>query len=284
MSRILVLGATGTIGGQVAAQLLSTGATVRAGVRTLAKAAALAAAGAEVVRFDYDDDTTWAAALSDVDALFVVAPLHPTFSETVAALVQAAQEVGVGHIVKLSAQGVTVDAPFALARQHALADQAVRDSGLSHTILQPTFFMDNVFNHHQHTIDAHGAFYGASGAGAVAVVASSDVAAMAVAALSDPATHRGQTYVITGADALTDAQIAAKVGAHLGKAVTYVDLPPEQLAAGMNDSGVPPFMVEAMVAFEHIKAQGWVAAASPTVEQVLGRAPLSYDAWLAARG
>jgi len=281
MSRILVLGATGTIGGQVATQLLSTDPTVRVGARTPSKAQALADAGAEVVHFDYDDPATWGPALAEVERLFVVAPMTPTFSEPVTRLVEAAEQAGVRSVVKLSAMGADVEAPIALARQHGLGDRAVRRSGLTHTVLQPSFFMDNIFDFHGHTITSDGAFYGASHGGAVSYVSSADIAAVAVAALTEPAAHDGQTYLITGGEALTDDQVAEAVSAQLGKPVRYVDLSGEQLAEGMRSNGLPAFLVEALVGLEHVKAQGWASQVSPVVAEVLGRPPETFAAFLA---
>lgn len=281
MSRILVLGATGTIGGQVAAQLLDAGVSVRIGARTPEKASALAGRGAEVVRFDFDAPDTWASALDGVERMFVVAPSTVDFSTPVRALLQAAVAAGVQHVVKLSAFGVSEDAPFELARQHARADAAVEASGLGSTILRPNFFMDNVVNFHGHTIASDGAFYGASAGSAVSYISSADVAAVAAAALRDPAAHAGQVYVLTGGEALTDAAVAGLVGAQLGKEVQYVDLSAEQLGGGMRGAGMPDWLVEALVALEGVKAAGWAGEVSPAVEQVLGRAPETYAAFLA---
>ncbi len=280
MSRSLILGATGNIGSQVARQLLGTGAAVRVGARTPQKASDLATLGAEVVHFDFDHPSTWSTALEGVQRLFLVAPSRQDFAHPIGELLRAAVAAGVEQVVKLSAMGVSVEAPFALARQHALADEAVAASGLQHTILRPTFFMDNFFGQHAHTIRADGAFYGASAGGAVAYVSSADIASVAVAALTHPAEHNGQTYVITGARVLTDAQAAGLIGDLLGRDVTYVDLSAEQLGAGMADAGLPEWLVEALVGLEQVKAQGWASAVSPTVQQVLDRAPESFEDFL----
>ncbi len=280
MSRSLILGATGNVGGQVAHQLLDTGATVRVGARTPSKAAALATAGAEVVHFDFDQPETWSAALADVDSVFVVAPFAPDFARPVTALLEAAVAAGVKQIVKLSAMGVSEDAAFELGRQHAKADAAVVATGLQHTILRPTFFMDNLFNFHGETIRKDGAFYGASAGGSTSYISTADIAASAVAALTDPEAHDGQVYVLTGGEALTDDQVAAHIAAHLGKVVKYVDLPAEHLGAGIAQAGTPSWMVEALLALENVKAQGWAQAISPAVTQILGREPEHLAAFL----
>jgi uncharacterized protein YbjT (DUF2867 family) len=281
---ILVLGATGTIGGEVARQLFARPASVRVGVRTPSKADALERAGAEVKRFDFDARSTWSAALAGVDRLFVVAPFVAGFAEPVEALIAAAKAAGVQHIVKLSAMGVSDEAPFELGRQHARADASLQASGLSHTILRPTFFMDNIFNFHGHTIEADGAFYGASGGQSMAYVSSRDIGAVGVEALLNPSVHDGQIYVLTGGEALTDDAVAQRVGDALHKPVQFVDLPLEHLQAGMeSQDGMPDWLVEALVALENVKAQGWASQVSPDVQKVLGRSPERFDTWLADR-
>ncbi len=143
--------------------------------------------------------------------------------------------------------------------------------------------MDNVSNVHGHTLRSEGAFYGASAGGASAHVASSDVAAVAVASLLDPITHNGQAYVITGPEPLTDAQVASKLATLLGKDVRYVDLPPEQLGSGTTANGIPDVLIDALLALEVVKAQGWAAGVDPAAPTVLGRPVRSFDTCLAAR-
>lgn len=140
--------------------------------------------------------------------------------------------------------------------------------------------MDNVVSFHWGSIEAQGAFYGASAGQAVSYVSSADIAAIAVAALLDPETHDGRTYDITGGEALTDVEVAGKVGARIGREVRFVDLPADQLAAGMQQQGTPGWLVEALIGLEGVKAQGWAAGVQPTVQQVLGRKPETFDAWL----
>jgi uncharacterized protein YbjT (DUF2867 family) len=279
--RILVLGSTGTIGRQVARRLLEAGEVVRVGARTPSKAEGLGSRGAQVVHFDFDDPETWGAALADAERVFVVAPTAPKFATPVGAFLTAAIAAGVGHVVRLSAAFASHDNPVGLSQQHAVADNTLAASGLSHTILQPIFFMDNAINFQGHSIRTDGAFYGASAGGSISYVSSGDIAEVAVAALTDPERHNGQTYVLTGGKAVTDANVAALIGAQLGKAVSYVDLPADRLAAGLRENGTPEWMVETLVAFEKGKAQGLAAPVSTHVAQVLGRPPETYPAFLA---
>lgn len=269
---ILVTGATGTIGSQVAAQLLDAGATVRVAVRSPERASALAERGAQVVAFDWDDPATYEPAFAGAQRAFLASPFVEQFVPYIERAVEAAKTAGVEHLVRLSAIGAdpTLEG---VGRDHGEAEEVVKRSGLSWTVLQPTFFIDNAVSFQAPTLRSDGAFYGASKGGAVSYVASADVAAVAVRALLEVDEHQSKTYVLTGGEAISDEQLADVLTEIVGRPVAYVDVPPEPYAAGLRSSGTPEWMVEHLAFFENIKAQGWASGVSPAVEQVLGRAP-----------
>lgn len=281
MSKILVTGATGTIGRQVALALARDGAPVRAAVRDPAKAADLAKAGVELVTLDLSLPSSVAAALAGVERLFLLTPFVEHPMPMIEATLAAARDAGVRHIVRMSAAGADPSSPFGLAREHGEIEEAVKRSGMGWTILQPTFFMDNFVNYGAaQTITASGQFYGASGAGKTSYVSSADVGAVAAKILQDPATHAGQTYVVTGGEAVSDAEVATIIGELRGKPVTYVDLTPEQQRAALEQQGAPPWMIDGFLGLEGVKRAGWAAGISPVVQEIAGRAPETFRSFV----
>lgn len=281
MSKILVTGATGTIGRQVALALARDGVPVRAAVRDPAKAADLAEAGVELVSLDFSDPQRVAAAFDGVDRLFLLTPFVEHPMPMIDAVLTAARAAGVRHIVRLSAAGADASSQFALAREHGEIEAAVQHSGAGWTILQPTFFMDNLVNFGgAQTIAAEGRFYGAAGEGKSSYVSSADVGAVAATILRDPDPHHGRTYVLTGGEALSNHELAALVGELRGEPVTYVDLTLEQQRAGLEQQGVPGWMIDGFVGLEAVKRAGWAEAVSPVVQTILGRAPETYRTFL----
>jgi uncharacterized protein YbjT (DUF2867 family) len=149
--RVLVAGATGRFGG-IAELLIARGHRVRAGARNLDSPTAirLRELGAELAFADFDDPGSLAAAAGGVDAVFASGTAHHVGPEGEAQhganLAQAAQAAGVPHLIYLSGDGAAPDSPVPLFQAKWRVEEAIRASGVPHTILAPTYLMENLFN------------------------------------------------------------------------------------------------------------------------------------------
>jgi uncharacterized protein YbjT (DUF2867 family) len=149
--RILVAGATGRFG-RIAELLLERGHTVRAGARDLESppAARLAELGAELVQADFDDPVSVVTAAAGVDALFASGTAHRAGPEGELRhghnLTAALGAAGTPHLVFVSGDGAAPDSPVPLFRAKWEVEEAIRASGIPHTILAPTYLMENLFN------------------------------------------------------------------------------------------------------------------------------------------
>ena len=229
LDMILVIGGTGMVGKEVVKQLAQKKAKARILVRSAQKEAEVKNLGFETAQGDVTQIGTIEAALKGVERLFLLTPASPNQSAQEIAVIDAAKKAGVKQVVLLSAVGVSVDSPITLARNHAKTEEHLKKSGLGWTILQPHSFMQNLLNQ-AGGIKSQGALYGNFKDGKVAMVDARDIAAVAVAALTEPG-HEGQTYVITGGEAVNYAQVAEKLSAVSGKKVNYVDVPSAGLVA-----------------------------------------------------
>lgn len=216
---ILVVGATGRLGGAVARMLLERGGAVRALARDPARAEDLRRRGAEVVRGDLCDPGSLPRALDGVEG--VVAAAHSLLGrgrntmERVddaghRALVDAAREAGVRHFVYTSVLGAAPDHPLDFARAKWRVERHLEASGLGYTILRPSAFMDT----HAHQLigqpfleTGRATLFG-RGENPRNFVAVDDVARFAVRALEDPALA-GRTVEVGGHDNLTDREVLA---------------------------------------------------------------------------
>jgi uncharacterized protein YbjT (DUF2867 family) len=146
---VLVTGATGFIGPHVVHALRSRDVAVRALVRDPARAGRLAAWGVELVRGDVGDPASLRAACDGADAVIHLVAIivgRPADFERVMAqgtrhLVAAARDAGVRRFVLASALGLDERTKDVVAYYRAkwAMEQAVRESGLEHVILRPSF-------------------------------------------------------------------------------------------------------------------------------------------------
>ncbi len=271
---ILVLGATGNTGGEVARQLVDAGERPRLLLRDPGKGRAFADR-ADLVRGDLDDPASLGAAMQGVDRVYLVSA-GADLVRIEGQVVDAAVAGGVRHVVKLSVLGA--DAPtFTFARWHAESERRLTRSGLAWTMLRPGNFMSNALAW-AGTIRAQGAFYQPTGAGRWAAIDPADIAAVAVRALTEPG-HEGEAYELTGPEAMDAAGYAAVLSRVLGRPVRFVDVSPEAAREGMAQAGLPPVYLDALMELNAAVKAGHLAAVTRTVERVLGRPPAAFEDW-----
>jgi uncharacterized protein YbjT (DUF2867 family) len=116
---VLVTGATGNIGQRVVAGLVEAGERVRAMTREVSRAGWLPA-GVELVRGDFEDRGSLREAVRGVDRVFLLSAPWPSLPSHDLALIEAAEEASVRHIVKLSAMGTERTPRLALVAVAAL--------------------------------------------------------------------------------------------------------------------------------------------------------------------
>ncbi|HVP54337.1 MAG TPA: SDR family oxidoreductase [Candidatus Eisenbacteria bacterium] len=274
---ILVTGASGNVGSAVLQELLRAGAPVRTLYRS-GEDASKAPAGANAVIADFADRASLDRALQGIDRVFLVCSPIPQLVELESNVVEACRQHGIQHLVQNSALGASAyDKSF--PGWHYEVEKRVRASGIPATILRPESFMQNIPAFFAGTINSQRAFYAATGHAPIGFVDLRDVAAVAAKVLTTDS-HMGETYTLTGPEALTYTQVAEKLSALLGTPVRYVDLTQEQLRQSMRDMGIPPWQVEALADLQAYYTDGPGAKVTGDVQEVLGRGPIPFDQFL----
>ena len=269
---ILVTGATGTIGSHLVPSLLDQDAPVRVLVRDADKARASFGHRVDIVSGDLRDASSVSVALKGVDTVFLNSPSLDGFIDLQRPLIDAANAAGVGHLVRLSVVGAAPDATTSYGRGHFALDEHLKASTLSWTILQPNGFMQNLLSNVE-TIKT-GAIYASAGDGHVAMIDARDIAEVAASVLTR-GRHTGESLVLTGGEAVTYDDAAAAFATELGHDVRYVDVPPEVTRQNLLGFGLPAGQVEDILALFAIFRAGHASTVTPTVANVLGRAPRS---------
>jgi len=148
---ILVVGATGNLGGSIARALLAKGKEVRIFVRPGSSYAELVNVGAEPVTGDLKEPASLHAACAGVDAVVTTAnAIGRGGEDTIESvdlhgnqnLIEAAEAEGVRHFVFISVLGASAESPVPLMRAKAEAEQRLMESAMTWTILQPNLYMD----------------------------------------------------------------------------------------------------------------------------------------------
>jgi NAD(P)H dehydrogenase (quinone) len=266
MSVIGVTGATGAVGGAVARGLAAAGQPIRLIVRDASRAPELP--GAEVATATYGDRAGMQAALVGVHTLFLVSAsedadrvgLHTN-------AVDAAVTSGVERIVYLSFYGASADATFTFARDHWHTEQHIRRSGTSFIFLRDNLYLDGLVGF---WIGADGVLAGPAGDGRVGAVARDDVADVAVTVLLDPSAHDGQTYDLTGPEAVSLAEVTEAVAAASGRPVRYHAETMEAAYASRAHYGRPRFEVDGWVSGYVAVANGELDAVTDTIPRLTG--------------
>lgn len=274
---VLVIGGTGNTGRAVIETLAARGRPVRALVRDTARLGDLPATP---VSGDLDSPESLTRAVAGVSALFIAAPVHEDAVRRFRNVFDAARAAGVRHVVKLSAQGATVDAPAAILRQHAEADRMLADSGLAHTILRPNVFFQNLLAQAA-VIAATGAFYLPIGGARVALIDARDIGEAAANVIVEGG-HEGATCTLTGPESLDYATVADRLGAIIGKAVTYTPVPVAATEQALVEAGLPEWDAKAIAEIQGVFASGRFASPSGDLERLLGRPPTGFDAFARA--
>lgn len=267
---IAVTGATGAVGGAVAHLLVEAGLAPRLVVRSPERAPSLP--GVEVVQATYRDGAAAEAALSGVDVLFMVSAAESSDRvDEHRSFIDAAARAGVQHVVYTSFLGASPDAVFTLARDHWFTEEHLRASGMQHTILRDSFYLDFIPT----LAGEDGVIRGPAGQGRLAAVAREDVARSAAVVLQDPAAHAGQTYELTGREALTIPEAIEVIHEVTGRGLRYVDETIPEAYESRRVFDAPDWEVHAWVSTYTAIAQGQLATVTGTVERLTGRPPLT---------
>ncbi|MBR8742280.1 SDR family oxidoreductase [Nocardiopsis sp. MG754419] len=246
---VVVTGATGHLGRLVVSSLLARGLpahSITATGRDTAKATDLVERGVTVTPADFDDPAALRAAFAGADTVLLVSGNE--VGGRVAQhrnAVEAAKEVGVGHLVYTSLLRADVST-LPLAPEHKATEEIITASGLPHTLLRNGFYNEVYLDRIDHARE-HGAVVGSAGEGRVAGAARADLAEAAAVVLLDPSAHVGAVYELVGDRSWTYADLAAAIGEVLGRTVPYQDLGPREhrevlLRAGL-DEGTADFLV-----------------------------------------
>jgi uncharacterized protein YbjT (DUF2867 family) len=273
---IAITGAGGALGSRVAARLAARGEPLRLVVRDESRAPRLDGAEVRVAAGGYGDGEAMRRALEGARTmLFVSAGEDEHRLSLHTCVVDAAVAAGVERIVYTSFVGAAADSTFTFARDHFHTEQHIRGAGVRHTFLRDSIYLDYV----PLFVLPEGVIRGPAGDGRFAGVARDDVADVAAAVLTGEG-HDGETYDVTGAEAITMAEAAAEVSRASGRPVVFENETLAEARASRAPSGAPAWEIEGWVTTYAAIAAGELDVVSDTVARVAGHPPVALAEWL----
>lgn len=231
---VLVVGASGLLGGKVAARLLESGVSVRGMSRDPARLRALGALGAEVVQGDLLDPASLARAIAGASQIYSTAnsfmgrgATSPTRVDVPGYrnLLEAARAAGIARLVHTSSTHLHRELPVDFFRVKVAVDELIQAGGVPWVLLRPTAFLEVWVG--MLLADARAGkpvrLFG-DGRRVSNFVAVDDVASYAVKILADPAIVN-EAIEVGGPSTLSQHQLVDLIEARLGRPVARKEVP-----------------------------------------------------------
>jgi uncharacterized protein YbjT (DUF2867 family) len=275
---ILITGASGMVGRAVLEEMRKAKKPLKAMYRN-AEDAKKTPTGVTSVIADFADKASLKRALEGVETVYLVCSPIPQLVELESNAIDASKEAGVRHIALNSAMGAG-DYRTSFPSWHRKVEEKLDASGLKYTILRPNGFMQNIVTYNAPTIRSQRAFYAAMGKAKTSLIDVRDIALAAAKTLTEPGAHAGKTYELNGPEAVSNAEVAAKISRVAGRPVQYVDITEEAQRKAMLDAGMPEWQVTALLELQQYYVSGKCAAVTDVLQNLLGRAPMTLDQFL----
>jgi uncharacterized protein YbjT (DUF2867 family) len=280
--KVLVIGATGTVGSEVVKTLLQRGADVRALTRKQPKPGTFPGA-VEIALGDLSDPVSVAEAIKDTDELFLL--IGNVADELTQALTAygLAKKAGLKHVTYLSVFKADqfLEVPHFAAK--FAVEEAIRAGGVPYTILRPGYFTQNE-RRLKAVLTGPGVYPIPAGNQGLAVVDVRDIADLAAISLTEEG-HKGKMYDLVSSEMLTGPGAAATWSKLLGKKIIYAghgDF--DGFEAQLRNTGMPSWSAYDL----RVMFQGYVERGLSNTEDqtarfaaLLGHQPRTYSSFAA---
>ena len=277
---ILVTGAAGKTGRAVVRALGALGTSVRALVYRPTQVPVLMSLGVQdVVAGDMRTQAVLDRAVEGVQSVYHICPnMSPDEFALGQMITQAARTAGVTHFVYHSVLHPQTEA-MPHHWQKLRVEEHIFETGLPYTILQPAAYMQNVLAGWGAIVE-HGVYrvpYALDTR--LGMVDLEDVAAVAAMVLTESG-HLGAVYELSGAEALTQIEVAAELSRGLGRPVQAELISLDEWERGVRAAGLGNYQVETLIKMFHYYEQYGLWGNPNALTWLLGRQPMTFSAFV----
>jgi uncharacterized protein YbjT (DUF2867 family) len=268
MSKILELGANGTVGSEVVHLLSNQGHDV-------VRATSRAPTTPQDVHLNLVTGEGLATAFEGVEAAFLLSPPgHTNQNELLNPVIDQAVASGVRKIVLMTAMGANADeaAPFRQAERH------LEQSGLAYNIIRPNWFMQNFHTFWIQGILEQGKILLPVGKAKGSFIDARDIAAVAASLLTRHDLDN-QEFDLTGGEALDHDEAAAILSHATGRTIVYEEISDEAMLAQLLAAGLPPDYAHFLITILGFFKAGYSEAITPAVQTITGNKPRTFAAY-----
>lgn len=313
---VIFIAGNGVVGHRVADRLLKAGyGPVRVGCPDPSSSDPdiedLKNHGASMVKFVFEDESTYESALEGVKIVFFnIDPLlHVGLTERFTKFFNVCKAIRIHHIVKVSFFHALTETRARLMKnfhislpsenpfqhvpmmlEHGNCDELIMKGGnwIPYTILFATHKMSDPLTLQTHNLTKakdEAILCGASRGNCVNYVSPNDIAAAAVRVLSDPKAHQRIGYSLTGPQTIPDSHVATILGQALHKKVSYVEMMPQEFVEEERKvEHDPEWLLDELVHLEQLKASGIeYSFHSKDFEKLCGRPTETFEVYLSSK-
>jgi uncharacterized protein YbjT (DUF2867 family) len=265
---VLVVGASGTVGAQIVAQLKEKKYIVKASThrRDFAQ-------DKERVLMNLQTGEGVQAAFENVDKVFLLSPPgYVDQYQLLSPLVSESQRRGVKRVVLMTAMGANANEASPFRR----VEVDLEKSGLSYNILRPNWFMQNFNTFWLEGLLKHKKILLPAGTAHVSFIDARDIGDVAVRLLTEERLQN-KDFDLTGAEVLNHNDVAEVISQVTGEPIRYEEISSDLFKKNLIAAGLPADYSDFLVMIMGFLREGYNARMTDSIEQILGRAPRTFQ-------
>lgn len=270
--RIMVTGASGTMGQELVKLLHNTGADFIAASRSLDRLPP----GIRGLQMNYDSLPLLEQAFRGIDVLFFLQPFAADMSVQAEKVFRAARSVGVEFVLKVSGLGASPLSRYLFQRVQGEVDDLLEKSGLRYCILRPNIFMQSFIVPWGGSI-RQGTLYLPQGEGRISFFDARDAAEVAAKILLDPIRFHKNIFDFTGERAISNAEAVSLISHQVQRRLAYVPITEEVALKSMQKLGIDPWDSDLMMSIHRAAKEGQISNVSNTFLKLMGREPRRFE-------